>query len=266
MSDPTAETPGAGHAGRPVRETPAGVIGVAFGLALIAALVLLVLGRTARPIDGHALVAASFDLGELPFGLQITGASELTGGERVVRLEVPGAEEPERRAPEPAPGDATGDAPADAPADATGDATGDMDDAQRFDWSKVEEGPPGTPPIRAFLIWYPAGSGERALARQFRDVVWQDLRDFGVKGGRMMTAKGTLDWAGYDAGYVVERELEQGGTFRDWMRVNLSVGGKACVLVARWARGSPCARERVEELLGRLGPRPAGTAGDAPPG
>ena len=73
-----------------------------------------------------------------------------------------------------------------------------------------------------------------------------------------MLERGELDWGEYLAPFVHERQFEPGGTFRDWMRVNLSYGRTPVVLMARWNRGLPASKERMEELIAALAPRSEG--------
>ena len=76
-----------------------------------------------------------------------------------------------------------------------------------------------------------------------------ELVEFGVDGGRATLDWGRLPWGEYSVLYVYERELEWGGTFRDVIRVNLSLGDQAAMLMARWPRGTPASKERLIELL-----------------
>jgi len=236
MSDPTAD-------GKPARESSAGVVGVALGLGLILLLVLVVAVQGSGVIDARALLESSFDVGVLPFDLELIEGAEVATGEKVVVLEVPGAVELPR---DPA----FEDAP----------EIDEDDEGEPYDWTTLEEGETGTAPIQVFVIWYPARGATAAIERMFDNARWRDLRDFQAGGGRLMTDKDTLVWAGYDADFVIERQLERGGTFRDWMRVNLSLPDRVCILLARWARGKPAAKERLTELLDALPPHP--TEGD----
>ena len=285
MSAPTAD---AAVEPQAPRESAAGVIGVTFGLTLVAVLVLFIWRQPTGPLDGRELLAEAFVVDELPFGLEVGDAARLAGGEKVVAIENPAASEPELvevEEPEPAEDtddEATGSAageeqdsagsehavPADEEAageevagegidakEAPTDTPPDFEQEEDYDWTTLEIGEQGTPPIRAFLVWYPLATAEQALDSQFRHVFWKDLRDFGADGGRLPLERGTVDWCGLDARYVHERELERGGTFRDWIRVNLTLENQGCVLIARWARGSPGSTERLEELLAHLEPR-----------
>lgn len=223
-------------ASAPERESSAGVVGVAFGLVLIAIFVLVVAVQGSKTLDPQALVDASFDVGELPFGLAPVEGAEVATGETLVMFSIPEIEEaPKPDVPEP--------------------KLADGEEEESYDWSTLVEGEEGTAPVQVFLVWYPNKTSGAAVDRLFDNVAWRDLRDFRAGGGRLMTEKDSLAWAGYDADYVIERELERGGTFRDWMRVNLSLPDRACVLFARWARGMPAAKERVQEILRVLRPQ-----------
>jgi hypothetical protein len=258
MSDRTADAP-AELASPEGRESAAGVVGILFGLALVAVCVAFLWRQSVAPIDGSALLAEAFEFGELPYGLEVEAASRLATGERVVALTNPDATEPER-----APGaEDDADEASDEPDAASGAATTEPDpdapagspEMEPYDWSTLAIGPAGTPPIRAFVVWYPLASARAELDRQFRWIPWRDLRDFHADGGRMPLERDVDDWSGYEAVYVLERELERGGTFRDWLRVNLTFDNEARVLIARWARGSPASKASVRELLAALAPR-----------
>ena len=71
----------------------------------------------------------------------------------------------------------------------------------------------------------------------------------GRRGGRRVIDAGDLDWHEFSASYVQVRDFERGGTFRDSFRVNLSSDTQALVVFARWPRGLPGSKERVEELV-----------------
>ena len=66
---------------------------------------------------------------------------------------------------------------------------------------------------------------------------------------------GKIPWHGFDADYVHDRSFEPGGTFRDEMRVNLSLANNACMLTARWTRGEAASKKALQPLLDALQPK-----------
>jgi len=61
----------------PVREHWGAVVGIAFGLLLLLALVSLLQFQRAGATDGAALLEQWFEVGELPSGLAVAGAADL---------------------------------------------------------------------------------------------------------------------------------------------------------------------------------------------
>jgi hypothetical protein len=232
----------------PLREHWGAVVGVAFGLLLFLALVFLVQFQRAGAADGAALLGQWFEVGELPFGLVVTGAAELPdpipgrdlvlGGRQAVRLITP-------------------DAPPEDPRQTP--AKGEDGELERVDWARLGSGPehqPPRPPREVLVVRYPAFQASSELKRLFLsdddDAGGDDEDGGGPVGGRVTLERDRVRWGDFEARAIHERELESGGTFRDTMRVNLALGDRAIVLFARWPRGQPASKQRLEELLASL--------------
>lgn len=228
------------------------MLGIAFGLIVLAGLVATMMSQKTAVADGEALLAEWFELGPLPFGLEVEGATVEMRGEQVVLLTRPEAQEEDPAAERPPRED--------------GDDDEDQEpDDDTYDWSKIETGPEGQAPFEVVVMGFPRGLAASQLEALFgfraegdRDEV--EITDVGEDGGRVAMDRGRIDWGAYSTNYVHERELEWGGTFVDVVRVNLALPGKPRVVFVRWRRGQPASLERVREVLAALGPPP-----EAPP-
>lgn len=227
------------------------VLGVSFGLALIAACVVFVLRQKAGGIDGDARMQAAFDVGALPYRLQVVKAARLFASEENVILADPAAEpEPEKQpAPEPKPEKKPTDEP---------DAS-KAPYEKPFDWSKIPLGE-ARPPLRVSLVWYPPAMGDAQIKQRFVSVSSMPVRDIGDAGGLAEMEAGTLVWGEYAPEYVHQRRFEPGRTFRDELHVNLSTPGQYCVMVVTWPRNSPGTKDHAVEILKALTPKPAPAA------
>lgn len=232
----------------PRRESVGGVLGVGFGLALIAALALAVLSQRARSIEPGPLLERWFEPVELPFGLVPVDAARQPGGETLLRLSDP---------------DASPEAPRTPPAKGAPPVP--------VDWAALETGPERTPPTEALLVTWPLRVAERQLDSLFSTSAGRmprgggpggpmlpeggggdPLMGLGPQGGRRVLERGALPWGRLEAPYALERSFEPGGTFVDTLRVNLSTAREPLVLFLRWPRGLPASTERATELLAAL--------------
>jgi hypothetical protein len=204
-----------------------GVIGIAFGLMLIAALAAFLIFKRAKPIDGAAALAQRFGVRSLPFGLEVTRGDQLSSGEQMIVLENPAAP------PEPAASERAADAP-------------------KLDWTKLELGTPGAPPQSVVVLLSDAPFSRERDAELFGRVEFRDVKSLDDMGGVLPIAAGKVGWCGYDASFVHERNYEKSGTFRDALRVNLSVQGKTAILTAKWPRGAQASKQTLEQLLAPL--------------
>lgn len=233
-----ASSPAAGGKG----ERIAVVLGAAVALVLAGALVWTLVTQRAGAVDAAALKDEWFAPADLPFGLEIAEAHELARGDRVLRLArrdaepEPPAAPPIEAEPPPAPGEGGGPPP--------------------FDWSKAPVGERGTPPREVAILELPLADAAADLDAHFKG--GQDLagdwKSIPPQGGKRILERGKLPWGAFDAAYVIEREFERGGTFRDVLKINLSREGAPRVLLARWTRGAPASVERTKELLAALPP------------
>lgn len=252
MSVPSVDASSAGSLSADAPQRGVGtVLGVVFGLALIVACVVFVLRQSVGGIDGNAKLRAGFDLGTLPFELEVVKAAKLFQGEESVVLANPRAEpEPPKITPPPKEEAKTEEKPAE-PAK--------TEPKPRFDWSKLPIGE-SKPPRQVALMWYPPSAGEAQIRQQFGDSFHMSARDLGDEGGLVEVESGTLVWGAYGPAFAHERLYEAGHTFRDSLRVNLSTPGQYCVMVVTWPRNSPGSKAHVDEILKALAPKPVAEA------
>jgi len=229
-------------------------LAVTLGLLLLS-LALVSLARSAfaaREVAPERALADWIEPGPLPFGL-VPDEARRRGDELLVAFSNPDAGEEAPRAEQP-----------------KKEPRGERErkgQPEPYDWSTLEIGPAGTPPVELLAVRYGPGAAERVEAlfedpeseESGRDrrggVEVEEIKTFGAAGGRALMDRGRLRWFDYDVLFVHERELERGGTFRDVVRVNLSLPGRPLVLYVRWPRGLPASTERVAELLAAMPPR-----------
>jgi len=240
----------------PKREKAGCALGVALGLLVLGGLITATATQRTRLADGERLLGEWFELGPLPFGFEVAGATVEMRGEEVVLLTRPDAPEEAQKAepPKPPPEDAKGGEHHPAP--------------DPIDWSAIPSGPEDTPPLEVAVVGYPDTLAASVLDRLFGlqthdegdEEPEVEITDVGPEGGKVVMDRGRTDWGPYAATYVCERELEYGKTFRDVVRVNLSLPGRARVVFVRWPRGFPASMARVTEVLHALGPPAEETA------
>ena len=242
MSDDSAQAPAA-------REHPGCALGIGLGLLVLLGLVAMMVAQKTRLADGERLFAEWFEPTSLPFDLEIAGATVEMKGEQVILLTRPDLPEETPKAERPDPEEG-----ADEEA---------RKDREAFDWSKIEVGPADTPPREVVLLTYPAKLADAELEKLFgfrkrgRDEEVK-ITEVDIEGGRVTMDGGRMNWGSYSTLYVYDRELEWGGTFRDVVRVNLTLPGRPLVMFVLWERGSPASLERVSDLLAALVPLATG--------
>ena len=221
-------------------ESCGGVVGVGLGLALIVLSLASLLFYGPRPSDASELLASSFALGQLPEGLELEPqAVTLPSGELVVTfsdgaplelspLELVTSSKPKSSKPE--------------------------EEFVEFDWAAVEVLSEGELPSRLYLVRFPRQRAERVLASQFRGLEWRDLSEISARGGSTVVGGGKLPWAGYSADWVRERSFLEGGSFRDTLRVNLSLGQECWIAYSIWPERVAGSEEAVAECLAALEP------------
>ena len=227
------------------------IVAVALGLLLLAgALSQLVKGALARMPELSDVIADRIELDPLPFGL-VPSAGDRQDGEQGYLFLNPEAE-PEAEAAETSKSDQRGGW--------RGRGGGDEQRKEPYDWSAIEIGPEGRPPLELHLTRYGKGATERIEAlfepprKTDGEVV--EVTTFGADGGLAAMDRGRLRWHAYDVAFIHNRRLERGGTFVDLVRVNLSLPGRPLVARVRWPRGYPASKERLVELLEALRPAP----------
>lgn len=227
------------------RERPGCVLGIAFGLFLLVGLATYLWLPRSEPRDGTALLSAWFASPPgAPF--EVRDAGKLMGGQEVVQLvDASAAPEAPRR------------------------ETAEKEKAQpgaesRVDWARVEKGPAERPPRTLTFVRTPGGQARSERARLFSErLALGRVDDLGPQGGRIVLELGTLSLEGWSPAYVIERDFEAGGTFRDVARVDLTRAAAPgvttepdfLVLNAIWSRSEPCSKRVLESLVGSLGPR-----------
>ena len=132
-----------------LREHWGGVLGVAFGLALLGGLIAAIVILPARPEDGNELLADWFELEAVPAGMVIAEAATLSDGRKLVRLVDPDAPDVSIRSEsEPVGGEPkTRNKP--------------------VDWTALEIGPAGRRPREVLIVLYPKRQARSQLRRLF---------------------------------------------------------------------------------------------------
>jgi hypothetical protein len=225
MSAPIAE---------PARTAGAGaVVGVALVLMLLAALTAFLIVSRGGAIDGPAQLESAFGVRTIGPEYTIESAREMPGGARLVTF-VDASAPPEAAQVVP-------DPKAKKPKD------------EHVDWSLLTIPPATARPRRVTFQFLAPGAGHDVVASFFHDVDRKSIEELGPQGGKVTMETGKLAWRGFDATWVHERAFEAGGTFRDCMRVDLSLAKKPCVMTAEWSRGEPGSKAALDEVLEALG-------------
>ena len=228
MSAPTAEGTRRAGAGT--------IVGVALLLMVLAALAAFLIASRGGPIDGAARLESAFGVRTIGEGYEITSARKTPGGSSLITLE-------DRSA-----------APELAKKAEAGKVTEDKKATdEKVDWKLVAI-PAATTRPRFVTFQLPdEGASHEAVAEFFRNVERTSLEDLGPDGGKVTVETGKLAWRGFDADWVHERVFEKGGTFRDGMRVDLSLAKQPCVMTAVWSRNESASKAALEKVLDALG-------------
>ena len=159
-------------------------------------------------------------------------------------------------------------------------AKGQASQQEPIDWDRLPMGKSDSEPVEIMLAQYPIARGAREIERLFQGgggtqgpgdgrgygAVGSNFRgeQIGNQGGKRILERGVFTWGDFAAPFVLEREYEAGGTFRDFVRVNLSGKNTPRLLVARWARGSPASKARLQAWLSQCPPRAAAGLQESP--
>ena len=216
------------------------VFGVGAGFLVLLICIAVLLGYGPRRRVASESLAEHYDVNSLPFGFVLqTEAYTLPGGEEVYVMNSPDFE--------PA-------LPAEVESAIVDDKDGPRAGEEKVDWSSLQVAATGTPPAQLFLVKYPLSRAESVLKGQFRTLEWKDLSEIESKGGRSAVDGGKLEWNGYDADYVQQREYLPGLRFVDQVRVNLTLGGQCWIAYAVWPQQAAGSVAPVEKLLAALEP------------
>jgi hypothetical protein len=223
----------AGSTARP--ESTRVVLWVTLAVCALAGAIYTMATQTTHALEARAELARWFELRDLPAGFELCDAQRLPRGDVTVRFELTGAGVEAPRVP-------------------VVEVEGPK---QPFDWSTVAVGESGTEPREVLIAELPLASADDELRELFQGGMNLngDWKSVPREGGKRVLDRGTLPWGPYAAPYVVEREFESGATFRDFVRVDLSRPKLPRIFVARWSRGFPASKGRVEELLKSFPPR-----------
>lgn len=236
-------------------ESLAGVFGVGLGLVIIALLVLTIVGYGPKTTTASSVLAGTFEVGELPEGLSLEPhALLLPTGEKVVTfgngapLPVGPAELIDR-----GPGGGPGGMGRGGGGGGPGPGPGSPG-FEAYDWAGVEVKAEDSLPARLYLVTYPKRRAPGVLTRQFSGLRWRDLSEIPAKGGTAVIGGGKVEWSGYAADFVRQRRFIEGGTFRDTIRVNLSLGQECWIAYAIWPAGHIGSEDVVSDVIAGLRP------------
>jgi hypothetical protein len=222
------------------RESIGGVLGVSFGLLLLALLVVSVLrfGSVGGHFDGQEGVAELFRDGRLPAGFELVESAKLQTGDVVYRLRRP-LEEEEAEAVPP-------------------------QDEEAEEVPPEEEEAEETPPDEILLVEYARASAAAAAFRP-EDEVGGEAREAREASSKLIEWRksptfswftplrgGQISWGAWNADYAVHRAFHEGGSWREAARVNLSQPGRNLLLFALWPEKVLSKDEELEKILERV--------------
>ncbi len=238
MSEPSKE-----HAPEPA--TPGGILGSAIGILALLGCLTVVITYGSRLFDSAEGLGESFKFNEVPGALALQEeAFLLPTGEKVYILSDGVVVEDGSEVTEMLMGFDI----------QHGVGSGESGDEEAYDWSGVEILSQETSPSRVFLVQYPRERADSVIRSQFQGIDWRDLTEIDADGGRAAVEGGKLRWSGYSADFVRERTFIEGGTFRDTVRVNLSLGQECWIAYAIWPVSHEGSSAKVGELLSAFEP------------
>jgi hypothetical protein len=206
---------------------------------LVSVLAAFLIVSRGGPIDGAAQLESAFGVRTIGADYAVVEALKMPSGARLVVFEDKAAPAEAERAAAPA-----------AEEKPAGEANAPE---EKVDWGRVTIPPAQARPRRVTFLFLEENASHEILESFFRNVERRSLTDLGPEGGKVVVASGKLGWRGFDADWIHERGFERGGTFRDGMRVDLSVEKRSCVMTAEWSRGEPASPAALDQLLDALG-------------
>ncbi|MFT7486067.1 MAG: hypothetical protein ACI9F9_001920, partial [Candidatus Paceibacteria bacterium] len=228
----------AAEGGAQPRASFGAVFGIAAGFMILAACIGTLLGFGPSTAVAAETLGEHFSVGELPFGLQLhPEVFLLPGGEEVYAMRGEGVDlvqiskalkELEAESKQMKPGGA---------------------EEEPVDWTAMQVNSTGGPPSQVFLVHYSLRQAESVIAKQFRALRWRELSEIEARGGHSAVGGGKLEWNGYSANYVRDRQFRRGLRFMDQVRVNLTVGGECWVAYGIWPDQHEGSKEKMAEVL-----------------
>jgi hypothetical protein len=242
-SDLSAEASSQGtEGGTQERASLRSVFGVTLGLLLVFSCLSTLLTHGTKSVQAGPALAERYSLDSLPFGFKLREQFFVLPGQERVFVIDDGSQPIVEELSLP-----------DGSSSQVSESSGGEDTKlPPEEWGKVEAITKDGPPAQVFLVEYPEGSAKKAIERQFHNVQWLELKYIPGKGGRTAIDGGKIDWDGYAADFVLEREFRPGLKFTDRLRVNMTVEGQCWVAYCVWPDQAAGSEEPVKALLNSL--------------
>lgn len=200
------------------RESAGCTLGISFGLFVLLLLALapcqMLRGKSLSAEEEAELLRANFVEGKPPRGFSVAEASEIQGGDRMLRLERNGA----------------------------GDGAG----------SDVLFG--SGPDELVLVLPAKIASVERLFDLDLKtgedaSEMMSEWREDPEEGWNTPLDGGDLHWDGWSADFLMQRSFREGGGFRDGAVVNLSLPGRPRALMVLWRAGEEASKEELLEVV-----------------
>lgn len=211
-------------------------------LAFVAGAVALLAKGGNGVVAPHELVDPAFEVGALPFGLELASATRLPFGFEIVHLRRPGAIAAENEALTEH---------AQVPA-----KSGDGESSKpKIQWRKLAIAPAGDEPWEAALLHF--AGGDAAVRAWLDDGGGRSVSDLGDEGGLVAVDVGKFPWDAFEPHYAHRRKYEPPDKYADDVRVNLSANGRAWALAVIWPKGVTGSKEQAIAIARAFRPKPA---------